>query len=474
MSGLSIFAVFSSQFGAGVSAANAATNPKDTTGTVIGIGQAAQAVASVATLSIETKAIAAVPIAGAMLSLFGINANLEALNKSYSATGKFDQADVASLVSNVAGLVGGGAGAVALILPAAAVGAAPIIVMATVVGIGAGAYQLVATNKGWTFDPNGGVQQTGLSANQIAQAQNYLQSVNTNQSLLNSSLGSMGVTSPGAGYFLVPQIDANGNIIGSSFQQPISTGQDIDNPWITTYGFSGGIMLSQDSSYPAGASLTPIVPSGSYDRTWTFTSSSGLSTLQLNSSNNDSLFTGSTGDSVKSQNLATDVGKATGEITTAKTAGQVAETITTNNANVNVDQNGNVDVSADGNDTKLASASSIEINGTNNAVSASNTKITLDPGTSATVSGSGDTITVDSCASLKISNPGLADALYVPDGATATFTGTGIKIALGANSSATITSDPNAPNVATYPAIQVAANDERWQSALLFRSVAGF
>ena len=83
MSGLSIFAVFSSQFGAGVSAANAATNPKDTTGTVIGIGQAAQAVASVATLAIETKAVAAVPVVGAGLSLAGVYANYKTLTDSY-------------------------------------------------------------------------------------------------------------------------------------------------------------------------------------------------------------------------------------------------------------------------------------------------------------------------------------------------------------------------------------------------------
>src|ERR1700677_4373314 len=125
----SVFLVFSSQLAAGVSAANAGTTPNDATGTVIGIGQAAQSIGTVATIATDSAAVSYVPIAGFALGAAGAANNTANILKSLSTgSGTVSRSDIAGLISNIAGTVGGGAGTIALLIPAAAAGAAPVIV----------------------------------------------------------------------------------------------------------------------------------------------------------------------------------------------------------------------------------------------------------------------------------------------------------------------------------------------------------
>ena len=100
--------------------------------------------------------------------------------------------------------------------------------------------------------------------------------------------------------------------------------------------------------------------------------------------------------------------------------------------------------------------------GSSGSVFGSNDIITLPAGIAVSVSGQNDRIVAN------------GNEITLLDGSATTVTGAGNTFVVEKNASVTITSDPNAPNVAAYPAIRVAANDERWQSALLFRSVAGF
>ncbi|MET3432234.1 Ca2+-binding RTX toxin-like protein [Herbaspirillum seropedicae] len=142
-------------FGTHLNAANVGAGAKkpdgsfNTSGTVIGIAQTTHSVVEFATIG--SSAAKHMPIAGGILGLLGV---IDSGRNIYDAKEKgtpIQQSDIAGVVGGVAAMIGTGA---ALIT----VGGAfiPLVVtvgtIATVVGVAASAYQLVAGAAGWKVD----------------------------------------------------------------------------------------------------------------------------------------------------------------------------------------------------------------------------------------------------------------------------------------------------------------------------------
>ncbi|CAG2158488.1 hypothetical protein [Cupriavidus numazuensis] len=198
--------VFLAQTSAGVSAASALTDPKNLTATVIGVGQAAQSVVSIASTDIPR---ASIPSLGAALSAAGAAYSISNILNSYNASGSVSSvnlADISSLVANMAGTVatlGAGEAAISAVLGFAVIPAAiastPVVVGLTLVGIGAGAFALVASSKGWKVDDLGNWVAASLNSEEIAQADSMVKSISSDPQRIAHILSDLGLTATSVG-----------------------------------------------------------------------------------------------------------------------------------------------------------------------------------------------------------------------------------------------------------------------------------
>lgn len=81
----------------------------EVTGTIIGAGQTAQALATLATTAVEAQAVPKViPGAGVVLGTAGVVNNIDNINKAQKDGRPVAQADVAGVIANTAGALASG------------------------------------------------------------------------------------------------------------------------------------------------------------------------------------------------------------------------------------------------------------------------------------------------------------------------------------------------------------------------------
>jgi hypothetical protein len=128
--------------GVGIKNADGSTNVR---GTVLGIAQSVHSVADFATLGSTVGKW--LPGAGALIGAFAAADSAANIRKALKNGTPIQQSDIASLVGSAAGLVGAGAVLVT--------SSGLIVPVTVVVGLGAGAYQLIASLGGWTIGADG-------------------------------------------------------------------------------------------------------------------------------------------------------------------------------------------------------------------------------------------------------------------------------------------------------------------------------
>ncbi|WP_233873960.1 matrixin family metalloprotease [Paraburkholderia adhaesiva] len=253
---------------AGTTAAGTFTSASDAAATVINVGQTAQSIVSIATSSISVTGMGAAfnasQISGAIKNIWGALSNQTPVAQS----------DVAQLVGNIFGLA-----ANCIIL---ADGSDWVVVPLVLVSTAAGGWQLVATANAWTVSASGSVAQTTLTSSQLTQAALTTQTLSGNQSVLDSALQSVGLsTSDASGQtFLVPKVDSSGNLTTSTDESPTSTTTLANGA--TRYTFPDGTTLTVDA---AGGDANNISVNA-FDRVWSIPiSGGGTATLDVNSGN---------------------------------------------------------------------------------------------------------------------------------------------------------------------------------------------
>lgn len=270
---ISGFAVFTNQIGAGVTVAGMAADTSDLSGSVIGIGQGAQSIVSIATMGMES-AVKPVAGAGGILSVTAAFKAATSIYNSYKDEKPIAQSDVAALFGNATGTL-----ASALII--VGVGETLIIPL-TVVSIGAGAYQLVAIAEGWKVDASGNVSQSALTAAQQSQAASMIGTLQNNASMFESALQSagLGITESAAPSFLVPRVDSAGNLTTSITERAASSTVLANGD--TQYRFADGTILTVAA---VGGDPNDIRVDA-FDRIWSIpTSDGGTATLYVNCGN---------------------------------------------------------------------------------------------------------------------------------------------------------------------------------------------
>ncbi|WP_162877977.1 beta strand repeat-containing protein [Trinickia diaoshuihuensis] len=466
------------QTAAGIAAGNAvATNPNgsvNVTGTIVGIGQAVQSIVSVATTDIVAPSV---PIAGAALGITGAYLSASNILNAVNNHKPVQVSDVEGLISNLAGAAAGIAATAFIILPAAE-GAAALVIPLTVISAAAGAIQLVASATGWQIDASGNVSSTTLTSGQWAQAASQAQTLNADQASLQSSLSSVGINTTAPNSFLVPQVDANGNVMGFTSQSPISSAQLGDG--ITQYNFSGGVSFQQQAgSYVTAQGDLNIVLSPT--SRWVVTQPNGTTTtLKLDTSTGgyNSTISGPNGQILQQLNATVTTTESNGILATNQTfssnlSGTQQSTLTnsitqsgggsateqtvvfngdgsvsyTENKSSNggivtsdvVDANINASLAITGNNVILngIGGDQIAIYGQGDQLHTSTSTINVSSGASATLNGSSNVVTVGDSATMSIGGPGNSSSNLTTvsgNSATVTDSGSGDRLLLTGNS----------------------------------------
>ena len=128
--------------GVGVKNADGSINVR---GTVIGIAQSMHSIVDFATIGSNVGKW--LPGTGALIGAFAIFDSAQRIIKSVKDGTPIQQSDIAGLIGSAAGLAGAGA----LLVTSSGL----IVPVTVVVGLGAGAYQLIASVGGWTIGADG-------------------------------------------------------------------------------------------------------------------------------------------------------------------------------------------------------------------------------------------------------------------------------------------------------------------------------
>ena len=243
-----------------------------------------------------------------------------------------------------------------------------------------------------------------------------------------------------AGSFNVPQLDANGNVVGYSVQVPTGS-QQIDGG-ITVYTFAGGETLQHTDSGTT-STATAFLPD-----MWTYSTSNGTVTLSVSLLDGYMLYTDPTGSTKPSMDVSSVDINSNGSVSQTSIGGTAASPVKV------------VEEISSAGGLSTTPPPTVTVSGGDGFVDISNANITF-------TSGSGGTIT------------GTNNSVYGSDGqitfesdATATVVGTGLTLNLGTNANVTITSDPNAPTGAAENYQKVAANDTIFTGAIAHCRVA--
>lgn len=409
----------------GVAAANeiATTGSNQVVGTVVGVGQTAQSVVSLATSGMGGPVVATVPAAGMVLSAEGAALSVQNISDAYNNGGAsaVQQSDVAGLIGNLSGLLGNTIGAAALVLEGTAVGAAataatPVIIGLAVVGLAAGAYQVIAGTEGWTLNSVGQWISTTLTPDQAAQAAAMVQSINANPDTLASTLNNLGIAPTAPGTYLVPTIDSSGNLTGFTQETPIAT-QSLGKGQ-TQYTFPDGTTLTNQSSYTnSSGQLVVVVPE--YDNVWTMPiPGGGTAQLQTDSVTGSYQFNNGTSQvqstipagelgepdypleyNIDASDASSPNGITSVTYNNSNTAdGSSVQTITDENANGGVQDQQVIDSADDGTVTDNVSGTGAVVEASDANVVSTNGEFTLDA-TGDTLSGYYNTVTLDAGSS---------------------------------------------------------------------------
>jgi hypothetical protein len=228
---------FTNLFNATTGAENAGSNPTDVLGTVVGVGQAVQGGVSLiaGNLNALSKPIG---YGGGFLSALGLYDNFRSIRSDLAAGKSPAFSDLAGAIGNAASLAGS-------VLVVVGVGETLAIPIGVVTGL-AGTVQLIGSATGYRIDLNGLATKVVLTANEWAQAASQLALANSNTSVIAAALSGAGINPNAANTFLVPQTDANGNVVGFQPETPLSSAKLGEG--ITQYTFDGGVTFKQQAA----------------------------------------------------------------------------------------------------------------------------------------------------------------------------------------------------------------------------------
>ncbi len=190
-----------------------------------------------------------------------------------------------------------------------------LVIPLAVVSIAAGGYQLVATADAWTIDASGNATQTTLTPAQWSQATLTTQQLSNDPSALSSALDSANQDAGSLGSnFLVPQVDASGNMTTSIAEPPVSSTVLANGD--TQYTFQDGTTLTVEGSSTDNGNISM----DAFDRVWSIPiTGGGTATLDVNSGNGSFEFTAKDGNGNVLNNLSLDNSTSTSNGVTTTT-----------------------------------------------------------------------------------------------------------------------------------------------------------